>query len=106
MDPWLGVPVTWEQICGARTIVEAGFDDIPVEPSQGSHFFQNITSFMVGYFTIDFASCVGSLDWDWLVAQEPLVKLKYTRLVRFADPLTVKMNGHQGTGVILKPGVS
>jgi hypothetical protein len=52
-DPWLGIPVTWEQISGARVIVESGLKDIVVTPSQGSHFFQNLTSFRVGYFTVN-----------------------------------------------------
>ena len=52
-DPWLGIPVTWEQISGARVIVESGLKDIKVTPSQGSHFFQNLTSFRVGYFTVN-----------------------------------------------------
>ena len=53
LDPWLGIPVGWEQIAGARAIVETSFKDMSVEPSQGSHFFQNITSFMIGYFTVN-----------------------------------------------------
>src|SRR5439155_5214799 len=52
-DPWLGIPVTWEQISGARVIVEAGFEDFKVAPSQGTHSFQNLTSFGVGYFTVN-----------------------------------------------------
>ena len=52
-DPWLGIPVTWEQISGAKVIVESGLKDMRVQPSQGSHFFQNLTSFRVGYFTVN-----------------------------------------------------
>ncbi len=72
-DPWLGIPVTWEQISGARVIVESGLKDIKVTPSQGSHFFQNLTSFRVGYFTVNPEEGEGFLDWDWLAAQ-PAVK--------------------------------
>jgi CheY-like chemotaxis protein len=103
LDPWLGIPVTWEQIAGARAIIETGFKDMSVTPSQGSHFFQNITSFMIGYFTVDESQQHGFLNWDWLLNQSPLEKKKYTKLFRFDKPLIVKINGHQNKGVILKP---
>jgi hypothetical protein len=103
LDQWLGIPVTWEQISGAKTIIETGFKDMSVTPSQGSHFFQNITSFMIGYFTVDESQQQGSLDWDWLLNQSPLEKKQYTKLFRFDKPLTVKINGRQSRGVILKP---
>jgi CheY-like chemotaxis protein len=103
LDPWLGIPVTWDQIAGARAIVETGFKEMQVTPSQGSHFFQNITSFMVGYFTIDLHAHQGYLDWDWLLAREPAEQLTFTRLIRFAEPLTIRINGHSNKGVILKP---
>lgn len=100
LDPWLGIPVKYDQICGARVIVEAGLRDIPVAPSQGSHFFQNITSFMVGYFTVQPNEII---DWDWMRAQIPVEETAYVRHLRFEYPLIVKMNGHSGKGVILKP---
>lgn len=103
LDPWLGIPVKWDQISGAKAIVEAGFKDLDVSPSQGSHFFQNITSFMVGYFTIHSKVKAGFLDWDWLMRQPPTETLKFTRLVRCKKPIVVKMNGHQNKGIILKP---
>src|SRR6185503_4462422 len=68
-DPWLGIPVTWEQIAGARVIVECGFRDFRVTPSQGSHFFQNLTSFQVGYFTVNADVGEGFVRWDWLAAR-------------------------------------
>ncbi|MBC7294425.1 MAG: hypothetical protein H5T84_10075 [Thermoleophilia bacterium] len=105
-DPWLGIPVTWEQISGARVIVEGGLKDVPVTPSQGSHFFQNLTSFRVGYFTVNPQAGDGFLDWDWLGAQEPLRKTNFVRHLRFAEPLVVKINGKRQRGVILKPGAS
>jgi hypothetical protein len=71
LDPWLGIPVTWEQISGARAIIETGFRDMSVTPSQGSHFFQNITSFMIGYFTVNEFQKQGFLDWGWLLSQPP-----------------------------------
>lgn len=105
MDPWLGIPVGWEQIAGARAIIETSFKEISVEPSQGSHFFQNITSFMIGYFTVNTVHQKGFVAWDWLLEQKPLYTKSLTRLVRFNNPITIKMNGHQNKGIILKPEV-
>jgi hypothetical protein len=105
MDHWLGIPVTWDQISGACAIVESGFKDFSVTPSQGSHFFQNITSFRVGYFTINADLDSGFIDWDWLTAQPALEDRLFTRHLRFEAPMTVRINGHQNRGIILKPGV-
>lgn len=105
LDPWLGIPVGWQQIAGARAIVETSFKDMSVEPSQGSHFFQNITSFMIGYFTISPTAKKGFIDWEWLLEQLPLEVKEYTRLIRFTKPIIIKMNGHQNKGIILKPEV-
>lgn len=103
-DPWLGIPVTWEQIAGARVIVEAGLKDIKVTPSQGSHFFQNLTSFRVGFFTINEGD--GFVDWDWL-AKAPAVKdAGYVRHLHFDRPLMVAIDGKHQKGVILKPSAS
>ena len=102
-DPWLGIPVAWEQISGARVIVEAGFADIKVTPSQGTHFFQNLTSFHVGYFTVNPDAGEGFLDWAWLAAQPAVRETSTVRHVRFERPLVVKMNGRKSEGVILKP---
>ncbi len=106
LDPWLGIPVNWDQISGARTIVETSFKDFMVTPSQGSHFFQNITSFMVGYFTINSFKNEGFVDWDWLLSQNPETALTYTKHLVLDSPVTIKMNGHQNKGIILKPGVN
>lgn len=103
LDPWLGIPVGWEQIAGARAIVETSFKDMSVEPSQGSHFFQNITSFMIGYFTVNNFSDKGFVDWDWLLTQNPVEVKEFTRLIRFKKPIVIKMNGHQNKGIIMKP---
>ena len=104
LDPWLGIPVTWENIAGASAIVETGFKEFSVAPSQGSHFFQNITGFMVGYFTIDQHMNEGMLDWEWLLTQPPLERKEFTRLIRFSQPILIKINGRQNRGVIIKPG--
>ena len=102
-DPWLGIPVTWDQISGARVMVETGFKDLQVEPSQGTHFFQNLISFRVGYFTVNSHDDGEFLDWKWLNRQPATGKNKFTRHLRFDKPLTVKMNGRTHEGVILKP---
>lgn len=105
LDPWLGIPVTWEKISGARAIVESNFKDFMVSPSQGSHFFQNLTSFLVGYFTIDSFKEQGFVDWDWLLKQEATEKREFSSLLRFVNPLQVKMNGRENIGIICKPSL-
>jgi len=103
LDPWLGIPVRWDQIAGARVIIEANFKDFSVLPSQGSHFFQNLNSFMVGYFTIRSEDNNSFIDWDWLKQNPSVEELEYTKLIRFKKPLIVKMNGQESRGIILKP---
>ncbi len=104
LDPWLGIPVRWDQISGAKAIVESGFAGFSIAPSQGSHFFQNLTAFKVGYFTVDTMRNEGFLDWDWLRNQTPVEQKSYARHLRFNKPAIVRMNGHKNQGVILKPG--
>jgi hypothetical protein len=104
LDPWLGIPVKWEQICGARAVVECGFQDIDVAPSQGSHFFQNITSFQVAYFTVTSRVGEGEIDWDWLGQFQPEERMEHAQHIRFDAPLLIMVNGHRHQGVILKPG--
>jgi CheY-like chemotaxis protein len=102
-DPWLGIPVTWDEIAGARTIVETGFKDMKVTPSQGTHFFQNLNAFQVGYFTVNAEQNEAFIDWPWLLSQPPIKRRLYTRHARFSTPLTIKMNGHNSQGIIIKP---
>jgi hypothetical protein len=103
-DPWLGIPVRWEDINGARVIVEAGLRDIKVAPSQGTHFFQNITSSKIGYITVRDSD--GSfIDWEWLADQDPVGEAEYARHLRFEQPVKVFMDGQRRNAVILKPGV-
>lgn len=103
LDPWLGIPISWEQISGVRAIVESNFKDFNVTPSQGSHFFQNLTSFRVGFFTVDPYTKKGSIDWDWLLEQTPVEEKEFTRHLRFDNPVIIKINGIQNKGIILKP---
>ena len=85
-------------------IVESGFRDFRVTPSQGSHFFQNLTSFQVGYFTVNADMGEGLLRWDWLAAQRAQSERGGVRHLRFDRPLVVRMNGRRNQGVIFKPG--
>ncbi len=103
LDPWLGIPVTWENICGAKAIVETNFEDMDVEPSQGSHFFQNLTSFKIGYFTVARTDKDNYVDWDWLYKIKPYSKTKFVRHLRFKKTLSVIINGRTHEGVICKP---
>lgn len=106
LDHWLGIPVSWDQISGAAAIVESGFKDFNVTPSQGSHFFQNITSFRVGYFTVNAHIDQGFIDWEWLKEQQVVEEYTYTRHLKFETPLVIKINGHQNKGIILKPVIN
>ncbi|MGA8763116.1 MAG: PEP/pyruvate-binding domain-containing protein, partial [Candidatus Sulfotelmatobacter sp.] len=102
-DPWLGIPVEWDEISGARVIVEAGFRDLRVTPSQGSHFFQNLTAFQIGYFTVNPDAGEGSVDWEWLSRQSALSEEGCVRHLHFDGPMRVIMNSRNGQGVIFKP---
>ncbi|MBN1998528.1 histidine kinase [candidate division KSB1 bacterium] len=103
MDPWLGIPVTWDQIAGARAIIETDFLDMSVMPSQGSHFFQNLNSFMVGYYTVHSSDRNSFIDWEWLLAQKPAETTEFVRHLAFDKPIVIKMSGHESKGIILKP---
>ncbi len=103
LDPWLGIPVTWEQISGAKTIVETSFDDMDVEPSQGSHFFQNLTSFKISYFTIDPYDSNDFINWKWLERKKAFNNFNFVKHIRLKKPLIIKINGRQNAGVIVKP---
>ena len=102
-DPFLGIPVSWDQIAGARVIVEAGFRDFLVTPSQGTHFFQNLVTANVGYFTVNPEVGEGNVDWDWLALQPAAEETPFVRHLRFDRPFTVKMDGRTNRGVILRP---
>ena len=99
-DPWLGIPVRWNQISRARVIVEVGLDGKPIDPSFGSHFFQNVTSFRIGYFTVtdnkDF------IDWDWLRSQRTHEFSDDVRWIKLKNPVGVWIDGNTGDGLILK----
>jgi len=102
-DPWLGIPVEWDEISGARAIVEAGFRDFRVTPSQGSHFFQNLTAFQVGYLTVNPDAGEGTVDWQWLSDQAAVDEQGCVRHLQFTNPLRIVMNSKTSQGVIFKP---
>lgn len=103
LDPWLGIPVKWDQISGAKIIVEAGFRDMDVDPSQGLHFFHNLTAFRVSYFTVNPMTSDGYIDWGWLGRRPVEEQKRFVRHIRLEKPFTAKINGHQNRGIILKP---
>ncbi|MEE8277962.1 MAG: PEP/pyruvate-binding domain-containing protein [Thermoanaerobaculia bacterium] len=107
-DPWLGIPVKWSQISSVRVLIEASPEGYAVEPSQGTHFFQNITALQIGYLTLPPGAekSDGSqefLDWEWLDEQPAATETRHLRHLRFDTPLTVAIDGRKSRGVILKP---
>jgi hypothetical protein len=105
LDPWLGIPITWEQISGAKAIVESNFIDFDVEPSQGSHFFQNLTSFKISYFTVNQNKQNGFIDWDWLHEQNIVEERGTSTHIKLDFPILIKVNGVENIGLIVKPEV-
>ena len=105
-DTALGIPVKWPQISAARLIVESAVGSYRIEPSQGTHFFQNLTSFGVGYFTVDSTAGQGFFDVDFLNAQPAEKETEFIRVVTFPSPLAIGINGKKGIGVVAKPGAA
>jgi len=99
LDPWLGIPVTWGQICAARVIVEATQENVKVELSQGSHYFHNIINLDVKYFSMPYSQPY-RIHWDWLDSQPVEYEGVYTRHVKLDHPLTVKVDGKNGWGIL------
>ncbi len=102
-DPWLGIPVQWQQISNAKVIVELGIKGFPVDPSFGSHFFQNVTSMRIGYFTVNHKKKSDVSDLKWIKSQTIRQKKKFTKWIQVEKPVTVKIDGQTGNGIILKP---
>jgi hypothetical protein len=100
-DRWLGIPVSWPQISGARAILECDLADVRVEPSQGTHFFQNMTSQGIGYFNV-LASQGGRVDWAWLESLAPEEETRWLRHIRLEEPLDIRIDGTKREGLILK----
>lgn len=102
-DPYLGIPVKWPNISNAGVITECGLKSYSIEPSQGTHFFQNMTSFGVGYFTVNPYRGDGWFDEEFLEKQQAVWENQYLRLVHFEQPIQIKMDGRKSLGVIMKP---
>lgn len=102
-DPWLGIPVKWPHISNAKVIVECGLENYRVDPSQGTHFFQNLTSFGVGYFTINPFKGEGWFDESYLNQIPAIEETEYLRHVRLESPMIIKMDGKRSLGVVMKP---
>jgi hypothetical protein len=105
-DPWLGIPVKWSQVSGAKAIVEAALPAMNVEPSQGSHFFHNLSSFEVCYFSVGYGPGGGMIDWEQLEGQTVVEETELLRHVRFPEPLQVRLDGRVGRGIVLLPASS
>ena len=110
-DSALGIPVKWPAISAARLIVESALPNYRIEPSQGTHFFQNLTSFGVAYFTIDTSrnkkgdKVTDLYDVAFLDAQPAVYESEFLRIVTFNEPLVIGVNGLKGTGVVVKPRI-
>jgi len=102
-DHWLGIPVKWSQISSARVIVESGLSNYRIDPSQGTHFFQNLTSFRVGYFTVNPYKQDGFFDVDFLNTYEPVYEDEFIRQIHFEHPVIVKIDGRKKLGIVTKP---
>ena len=103
-DPSLGIPVKWPQIANARIIVESAIGNYRIEPSQGTHFFQNLTSFGVGYFTVDQGAGHGYCSFDYLNSLPASYESDTVRVVSVDEPLAIGIDGRKGEGVVAKPG--
>jgi CheY-like chemotaxis protein len=101
-DPWLGIPVKWTHISAARLIIEAGLANYRIDPSQGTHFFHNLTSFRVGYFTVNAYNNDGYFDMDYLSTFPAAYESKYIRHVRLPSPAMIKIDGKLGVGIVMK----
>ena len=98
-DPWLGIPIEWGQIAGAKVIVESTLPDMNVELSQGSHFFHNLTSFKVSYFSIHHSGDY-KINWEWLENQKISNETEYLKHISTPSPIKIKVDGKKGLGVI------
>ena len=104
-DPWLGIPVTWAQIAGVGCIIETDMmEELKVDPSQGTHFFQNIMAFGIGYLTVEARSGVDLLDYEWMESRPAETETEHLRHLAFQAPLQIALNGRRNQGVVMKAG--
>jgi hypothetical protein len=104
-DPWLGIPVEWHQIAGTGAIIETDLGETPVTPSEGTHFFQNLTAFGIGYFNIHREDDESFVDYEWLAAQPVFKETAFIRHVRLDRPLDIRVDGRSRRGLVLKTAV-
>ncbi len=100
-DPWLGIPVSWKQISNAKSIIEMGIEKLNPDPSFGSHFFQNITSLHISYFTVKKQNCNKEIDLDWLKKVKAHKKDRYVKWISLDSNLLIKIDGITGAGIII-----
>lgn len=100
-DPWLGIPVTWSQISGAKVIVEASQPNMNIDPSQGSHFFQNMTSLGVVYFTVPHNRAGSAINWEMLASLPVEEETEYVKHIRFNEGIKVMVDGRTGIGAMI-----
>ncbi len=100
-DPWLGIPVQWHDISGVGAMIELRHEELKVEPSQGTHFFQNITSLGIHYATVNEGS-EHFIDWQWIASQNQVTETEYLRHVRLKRPFQLKVDGRESRCVMLK----
>jgi hypothetical protein len=99
-DRWIGIPVNWPQISSARVIVETSLEGYPLDASSGSHFFHNVTSMNVGYFSVQQELSGSIIKWDILDKQKLVQRTKFFRHVQFEKPVTIKMDGKKRIAAI------
>ena len=99
-DRWLGIPVTWADICGVAAIIETVHPKLPAEPSQGSHFFHNLISLGINYITVN-ENQGDRIDWRWLNSLQPADESPFVARVSFARPLTLKVDGRHSQGILI-----
>ncbi len=99
-ERWLGIPTAWNQICGASVIMESAYGDFAPDPSFGTHFFQNLTSFQTGYFTVNEQARNGFINFDYIMSQKIVDRSEYVCHIRLEKPLEIHIDGRIGCGVI------
>lgn len=102
-DRFLGIPVKWNQISGVKVMVETALENFNIEPSQGTHFFHNITSRGIGYINVPYKSKINFIDWDWINGKKVNESLKYVKLIRLSRSLTIRLDGRSGCALVEKP---
>jgi hypothetical protein len=101
-DPYIGIPVDWSQISNAKVIVETSLEEFPLDASLGSHFFHNVTSMNVGYFSIQHDSSTSFIRWEDLEKQKVIAETEFVKHIRFKEPVCIMMDGKKRISIILR----